>query len=128
MSLATPQLIINGLVLPVTSRDKYSCYEEDLGSQLEMVSGRMVTELRGKVQRITWSYDYLPDEIVRPLLATLRSGGSFPVQYLPDTADQLGSGQFLKTALTNPTFAFGRGGKAYWHNIAFSLREVSPHG
>lgn len=122
------QLIINGLVLPQTSRDKYSCYEEDLGTELEMISGRMVLELRGKVQRIIWSYDYLGDELCRPLLATLRSGRSFPVSYLPDDGDALLSSTFLKTSLTNPTYAFSRGGKAFWHNIAFELREVYPHG
>lgn len=121
------QLIINGLVLPQTSRDKYACYEEDLGTQIEMISGRMVTELRGKVQHIIWSYDYLGDALCRPLLATLRSGRSFPVQYLPDNGDALLSGVFLKTSLTNPTFAFSRNGRAFWHNIAFELREVSPH-
>ncbi len=122
------QLIIDGLVLPVTSRDKYSCYEEDLVSRQEMASGRMVTELRGKVQMITWSYDYLGDALCRPLLNVLRSGGSFEVSYLPDTGDEMVTSRFIKTSLTNPTFAFGRGGKAYWHNIAFTLREVTPHG
>lgn len=122
------QLIIAGLVLPQTSRDKYSCYEEDLGSQVEMVSGRMVTELRSKVQIINWSYDYLGDELCRPLLNILRSGRSFQVSYLPDTSNELQTSVFLKTSLTNPTFAFARDGKAYWHNIAFTLREVSPHG
>lgn len=122
------QLIINGLVLPQTSRDKYQCYAEPLGSQLEMISGRLVTELRGTVQRIVWSYDYLGDALCRPLLATLRSGRSFPVSYLPDDGDKLVDSIFLRTSLTNPTFAFSRGGKPYWHNIAFELREVSPHG
>lgn len=122
------QLIIGGLVLPQTSRDRYSCYEEDLGSQLDMISGRRVTELRGKVQIISWSYDYLGDDLCRPLLTILRSGGSFPVSYLPDTSNELQEGTFLKTSLTNPTFAFSRGGKPFWHNIAFTLREVSPHG
>lgn len=122
------QLIVNGLVLPETSRDKYSCYEEDIGTQLEMISPRMVTELRGKVQVITWSIDYMGDDLMRPLLQTLRSGGSFEVSYLPDTGDTLLTSRFLKTSLINPTFAFSRGGKAYWHNIAFTLREVSAHG
>lgn len=122
------QLIINGLVLPQTSRDKYSCYEEPLGSQIEMISGRLVTELRGKVQIITWSYDYLGDALCRPLLAALRSWSPLQVSYLPDSGDQLVTSAFVKTALTNPTFAFSRGGRAYWHNIAFTLREVSPHG
>ncbi len=121
------QLIINGLVLPETSRDRYSCYEQDIGTQLEMISPRLVTELRGKVQIISWSYDYLGDELCRPLLNVLRSGGSFPVSYLPDTGDTLVTSRFLKTQLTNPTFAFSRNGKAYWHNIAFTLREVSAH-
>lgn len=122
------QLIIAGLVLPQTSRDKYSSHEEDLVSQLEMISGRLTQELRGKVQVIEWSYDYLGDELCRPLLNILRSGGAFEVSYLPDNGSELVTSRFLKTSLTNPTFAFGRGGKAYWHNIAFTLREVSPHG
>lgn len=122
------QLIINGLTLPQTSRDKYSCYEDDLGVQKEMGSGRMVTELRGKVQIIQWSYDYLGDELCRPLLAILRSGTSFPVSYLPDNSNELLTSTFLKTSLTPPTFAFSRSGRAYWHKIAFTLREVRPHG
>lgn len=122
------QLIIGDLVLPQTSRDRYSCYEEDLGSQLDMISGRRVTELRGKVQIINWAYDYLGDELCRPLLTILRSGRSFPVSYLSDTSNELQEGTFLKTSLTNPTFAFSRGGRPFWHNIAFTLREVSPHG
>lgn len=122
------QLIINGLTLPQVSRDRYSCYEDDLAVQQEMASGRMISELRGKIQIIQWSYDYLRDELCRPLLATLRSGTSFSVSYLPDNSDALQTSVFIKTALTPPTFAFGRDGKAYWHNIAFTLREVRPHG
>lgn len=121
------QLIIAGLVLPETIRDKYSCYEEDIGTQLEMISPRLVTELRGKVQIINWAYDYMGDELCRPLLNVLRSGGSFEVSYLPDNGDTLITSRFLKTSLTQPTFAFSRSGKAYWHNIAFTLREVRAH-
>lgn len=120
------QLIINGVALPETSNDKYQCPREPLGRNLEMISGRMVIEARGKVYQITYSYDYMGDALMRPLLEALRSGGVLDVQFLPDNSAEMQRGKFLVTSLTNPTFAFSKNGKAYWHNIAFTLREVKP--
>ena len=48
------QLIINSVVLPKTSGDKYRCYPTKLTEQLEMISGRVVTEIRGTVQVIEY--------------------------------------------------------------------------
>lgn len=121
------QLIINGIALPETSHDKYQCYPAPLGQQLEMISGRIVIESRGSVQKITYSYDYMGDALMRPLLAALRSGEVIKAQYLPDNSAEMVSGDFIVESITNPTFAFSRSGKAYWHNIAFVLREVKPH-
>lgn len=120
------QLIINGITLPQTSHDKYQCHPVPLGRNLEMISGRMVIEARGKVYQIVYSYDYMGDVLMRPLLEALRSGGVLDVQFLPDNSAEMQSGDFIVTDLTNPTFAFSKSGKAYWHNIAFSLREVKP--
>ena len=121
------QLIINGIYLPQTSNDKYSSRPKQLGEQIEMISGRIVTEVRGTVQIITYSYDKMPDDTYRALLAALRSETAIPVAYLPDDSDTLATGNFICTEKPTPTFAFAKNGGAVWHNVTFTLREVRPH-
>lgn len=122
------QLILNGgIALPYASGDKYRCYPATLSQQVEMISGRMVSEERGHVQMIEYAYDYMGNDLMRQVLEVLRSGTSFPVAYLPDGGDELVSSVFLTQDITQPSFAFSRGGVPYWHNFAFALREVKPH-
>lgn len=122
------QLIIdNSITLPETTRNKYRCYPQLLTQSIEMISGRMVQEIRGTVQIIEWEYDYLGNDMMRQLNAVLRSGRSFPVAYLPDEGDNLIVANFLTTDFPAPEFAFSRNGTPYWHNVVFKLREVSSH-
>ena len=122
------QLILNNSIyLPKTSRDKYRCYPSQLGTQVDMVSGRRVLEVRGQVQIIEYEYDYMGNALMRQVMAVLRSGKSFPVADLPDDSDILVVSTFLTQDFPTPTFAFSRSGKPYWHNISFTLREVKPH-
>ena len=70
------QIIVNGLKLPFTSRDKYSCPEEILREQITMISGRMVEEVRGKIWRPSYSYDYLGiAPISAPMFAIVARAG-----------------------------------------------------
>lgn len=121
------QLVIDGITLPETSRDKYRCWPQELGTEVEMISGRIVSELRGKVQMIHYEYDYFPAALWRQLAAVLRSGRTFPVTYLPDDGDELILSSFRKISLAEPSFAFSRDGEALWHGINFTLREANPH-
>ena len=122
------QLILNGQVaLPETSRDKYRCYPATLSQQVDMISGRRVLEIRGHVQMIEYSYDYMGNDLMRSVLGILRGGTSFPVAYLPDEGDTLVTGIFLTESMTQPVMAFSRAGIPYWHNFSFVLREVKPH-
>lgn len=121
------QLIIDGIYLPETSRDKYRCYPAQLGEQVDMISGRRVLEVRGQVQMIEYEYDYMGNSLMRQVNSVLRSGQSFTVAYLPDDGDELVVSTFLTQDFPMPTFAFSRGGVPYWHNISFVLREVKPH-
>lgn len=121
------QLIIGGVTLPETSNDKYSAYPREIGTQIDMISGRRVTESRGHVEIITYSYDYMGNDLMRQVLTVLRSGTAFTAQYLPDDSDKLKNSEFVVESMENPTFAFSRSGKPFWHNISFTLREVSPH-
>lgn len=120
------QLIINGTILPLVNHDKYKCYPQDLAEQIEMISGRIVQEVRGTVQIIEWSYDKMTDETYCSLLAALR-GGEMTVTYLPDDSDTMQTGKFLCTEYPAPAFAFASNGKALWHNVSFKLREARPH-
>jgi len=121
------QLIVNGITLPKTSRDRYRCYPSQLEEQVQMISGRVVTEIRGTVQIIEYSYDYMPDVQYKALLNALRSRPPLTVSYLPDDGDELVTSEFIVTRKPLPSFAFAKGDKPYWHNIAFALREVRPH-
>lgn len=121
------QLIINGLHLPKTSGDKYKCYPTKLAEQLEMISGRVVTEIRGTVQVIEYAYDYMPDAQYKALLTALRSNPPLTVTYLPDDSNDMRTSDFIVTSYPTPTFAFAKGDKPYWHGISFSMREVKPH-
>lgn len=121
------QLIIGGIVLPETSNDKYKCYEEPLGESIAMISGRTIREDRGKVWMVEYAYDYLGNNLCRQVLDALRYGQPLTIQFLPDNGDELLSSVFIRTSLTPPSFAFSREGKGLWHNLAFTLREVTPH-
>ena len=121
------QLVLNGIALPQTSFDRYSCWEEQLSVQVDMISGRRVIETRGKIWKASYQYDYMGNDTLRQVLAVLRSGQEFTAAVLPDKSDQMVSSKFICETLTPPTFAFGRDGVGIWHNLAFTIREVEPH-
>lgn len=124
------QIILSGIRLPQTSFDKYACGEQALTRQLDMISGRRVLERIGKkwkVWRVRWAYDYLEDEICRPVLAVLRSGGPFIASVLPDNADEMVTSSFVAESVTDPTFLIDDENLAVWHGLGFTLREEYPH-
>lgn len=123
----TKQLILEGIVLPESSHDKFSCWEEDLSVNLTMISGREVIESKGKVWKASYSFDYMGNELLRKVLAVLRSGRPFQAAVLPDDRDEMVSSVFIRESITNPTYAFSRGGVGLWHNLAFTIREERPH-
>lgn len=123
----TQIILNNSIYLPQTSWDKYMAYPSQLSTQLDMISGRRVLEYRGDVWIIEYQYDYMGNDLMRQVNAVLRSGQSFPVVFLPDNSDEMVSSTFLTQDFPVPAFAFARGGIPLWHNISFTLREVSPH-
>lgn len=118
----------NELALPEVSRDNYACWEEVLSVQKDMISGRRIIEGRGKVWRVSYSYDYMGNTAMRAALGILRSGAPFVATVLPDNADEPVASTFICTRLDPPKMAFSRKDNAYWHKISFELREERPHG
>lgn len=121
------QLILNGILLPRSSHDRYSCWEEDLSVQVDMISGRRVIESRGKVWKASYQFDTMGNEKLRQVLAVLRSGAPFVATVLPDISDETVTSTFLVESITQPTFAFEADGNAVWHNLSFTIREEEPH-
>lgn len=124
------QLILGGVRMPQTSFDKYSCWEEPLTRNQVMVSGRWTLERIGTrymVWRMRTAYDYIEDEIYRPALAVLRSGGPIIATVLPDNSDETVTSSFVVDSITQPSFLIDDNDRAVWHGLAFSLREEYPH-
>lgn len=117
----------NNLPLPEVSRDKYACWEEMLSVQVDMISGRRVIEQRGKVWKVSYSYDYMGEVMLRAVLKVLRGDAPFVATVLPDDSDEPVTSTFVVESMSQPTMAFSRRDKAYWHNISFTLREERPH-
>lgn len=125
------QIVIGNVKLPEVSRDNYSCWEELLSVQVDMISGRRVIERRGKVWKVSYSYDYLGENTLRLLLAVLRAGTPVIATVLPDDRDETVTSTFVVESVSNPTMAFSRRKgdteNAFWHKISFVLREERPH-
>lgn len=123
-----PQMIINGTLMPECSNDRYSCWEEMLSVQIDMIPGRRVIEQRGLVWKASRTDDYLEDSVLRPVLATLRSGKPFLATVLPDNSTETVTSTFVVESLTPPKLLAFDGTTPIWHGLSFTLREERPHG
>ena len=128
------QLIIyppsgGGLNMPEVKNGAFSCWPDLLSQQLEMISGRMVTEVRGTVYRVSADYTefYFTMDFWKQLAAVLRSGQPFRADVLVDDSEELINSTFVVEKLTPPSFQFDRSGTPYWNGLKIDLREVSPH-
>ena len=126
------QLIVGGVTLPEQDNDRYAAWEDVLTTAVEMISGRVVQEVRGRgdryrVWRARIAFDHLENDVFQAVYPTLKSGKAFSAFVLPPNGTELAGGTFLVESLTDPSFAFDDNGEAVWHGLAFQIREVSPH-
>ena len=122
------QIIMGGWQLPEVSRDNYPCWEDDLSAQQDMISGRRVIERRGKVWKVSYSYDYMGSEKLKILLSMLHSNAPVLCNVLTPLSNELYTAYFVVESVSGPTMAFSRKDNAFWHQISFTLREEKPHG
>lgn len=122
------QLIVGGVELPEAKNGKYKCYEKELGESLRMISGRMVTEVRQAVKVIEYSYDFMGNDLMRALLAALRSRSDLTARFLDPASDAMRESVFRCTKQPAPQFAFAKNGAGLWHDVAFTLEEVGGIG
>lgn len=118
------------LTLPEARNGNYICENVLLGTDIEMASGRMVREYRGRYWQITYQYTYLRTAHKELLMELCQAGQTEPIParfLIPDT-DEMVSSTFLVTEFQAPQFIWGRTDEeALWGNYKVVLREVEPH-
>lgn len=145
--MAVTQLVLdvlgdNPFYLPESVKN-YRAYEEDGGEEIEMISRRLVRELRGNVWRVSYQYGWFNDDDKNRLIEICIRGRKQPIRclFLPPNSDALLSSDFFVTSFTSPRFMWSRitGTEVtedgdvidkyapIWADFALELREVRPH-
>lgn len=122
----------NNITLPESRKGGYTCDKRPLSVDVEMVTGRIVRELRGNVWYITYQYGYFNDEEKNRLIAACEKGRGQAVTcgFLPpDSSGALTYSQFFVMEFTYPKFMWSRIGETpvpMWGDFSVNLREVKP--
>lgn len=123
--------------LPESQKKGYMAYREDLGTEVVMVSGRLIKEVRGTVWRVEYQYGYFTDEMKNAVIAACEKGKkqSITCGFLtPNSTGVLTYSKFLVTSFDYPKFMWSRLAPGetesvptpMWGDFSVELREVSP--
>ncbi len=137
MKKSTIQLILDadagGVILPESRHGKYTAQLTPLHEDVEMITGRLVRELRGNVWVIGYQYGYFTDEMKRRVIAACEKGKREPIEcgFLPpDSGGELNYSSFFVTNFTYPKFFWSRNDRGslvpLWGDFSLTLREVKP--
>lgn len=124
------QLILDGIELPETQEGAYTAVRTPLSVDVEMVSGRLVREMRGYVWEITYQYGFFDNEMKNKIIAACEKGRKQAITcgfLTPESTQALIYSDFLITKLNYPQFMWSRNGTPLWADFSFELREVKPH-
>lgn len=130
------QLILDtggyNITLPESRKGGYTCEKQPLSVDVEMITGRIVRELRGNVWHITYQYGYFSDAEKNRLIAVCEKGRGQAITcgFLPpNSTGALTYSQFLVMEFKYPTFMWSRVGETpipMWGDFSVELREVKP--
>lgn len=136
------QLILDmdggGVVLPESRKGGYTVQRDCLAAELQMVTGRVVRELRGSVWVISYQYGYLDGGLKDRVIAACEKGQRGPIRcgfLTQESAGALTYADFFVTGFQRPKFMWSRGGWSagqrtavpMWADFSLDLREVKPH-
>ena len=131
------QLILDtgglNVALPESRHENYFAALTPLSDEVEMISGRLVRELRGEVWQISYQYGYFREAMKNRVLAACRKGRREPINCAflpPESVGELRQGRFWVLSFDEPKFFWSRpaGGRRepLWGGFALTLREVKP--
>lgn len=131
------QLILDtagaAVILPECREQLYTAAFVPLSEDVEMISGRLVRELRGHVWQITYQYGYFTDSMKNRVITACRKGLAEPIRcdFLPPESDgTLSSSIFWVMTFNEPKFFWSRNVNGTpvptWGDFSLTLREVKP--
>lgn len=135
------QLILDtegyNITLPESIKGGYRAERLPLSVDVEMITGRLVRELRGSVWTVAYQYGYFSDADKNALIAACEKGRREPITcgfLAPESSGALTYSQFIVTNFKYPTFFWSRLKEAnsetvpvpMWGDFSVELREVEP--
>lgn len=134
------QLILDtdgyNVVLPESQKDGYKVQFTPLHEDVEMITGRLVRELRGNVWVIGYQYGWFDTEMKSRVISACEKGKREPITcafLTPDSGGTLSTSRFWVTAFNYPKFFWstrliGDRQTPYplWGDFSLTLREVRP--
>lgn len=137
MNIGITQLILDtggdAVALPESRKGGYIAQLMPLSVDVEMISGRLVRELRGNVWVLEYQYSYLREDMKNRVIAACEKGKRTPVECdfpTPDSGGALRHSLFWVTSFTYPKFYWGKNGCgaliSLWGDFSLKLREVKP--
>lgn len=135
------QLILDtegyNVALPESKHGGYTVMRKPLSVEVEMVTGRIVRELRGSVWVITYQYGFFDDAMKNKVIAAVEKGQRETITcgFLPPASSEaLTYTKFIVTEFTYPKFFWSRSvtvdgetvAVPMWGDFAIELREVEP--
>lgn len=135
------QLILdsNGsaVVLPESQKRGYTAKKMPLSQDVQMITGRVVRELKGNAWVITYQYGFLDTELKNAIIAACEKGKNEPITcgFLPPTSEgELIYSEFWVEDFSYPVFMWSRlknfdgieASVPMWADFSLTLREVKP--
>lgn len=131
------QLILDitgyGVILPESQKGGYTAQFTPLSEDVEMITGRLVRELRGNVWVLNYQYGYFSDEMKKRVIAACEKGKREPITCAflkPDSSGTLSQSRFWVMSFNYPKFFWSRDNNGtsvpLWGDFSLTLREVKP--
>jgi hypothetical protein len=127
----------NSIVMPESRKGGYYPRKELLATEVQMISGRTVKEVRGEVWCISYQYGYFDNDTVAKVIESCEKGRKTPIScaFLPQEADgEMLLKTFFVTDYVRPKFQWSRIVRAdgtaniipVWADFSVELQEVEP--
>ena len=131
------QLILDttgqAVVLPESRKGGYTAQFTPLHEDGEMITGRLVRELRGNVWVLDYQYDYFKTEMKNRVISACEKGKRTPITCAflkPDSDGELSTSLFWVMSFDYPKFQWGKKDHGtlipLWGGFSLTLREVKP--
>lgn len=122
-----------GLILPETRKGKYRAFPDPGHEDVEMITRRLVRELRGDVWVADYQYEYFEEAMKNRVIAVCRKGRRQPINceiLPPESAGERILSRFWVMSFTEPEFYWSKDEHGtpvpLWGGFALTLREVKP--